>query len=119
MPQPGGADKAMDWTEDIIKRLTLFAAEQQLVEKAEEGWRAWFANTDGVIDGWRVEELSSQFRSHMLCFKSGLLDYPYITTSVDLFGPTGSEVAQYRLITMLNGEVNDDYLEITDHPSKD
>ena len=108
----------MDWAEDIVERLASFADEQRLVDQAEKGWRAWFVNEGGTIEGWRADDLNSKFRSLMLCFKSALLPYPYITTSVGLFGPNGGDIGQYRRITLLNGDVNDDYLEIDCTKSK-
>ena len=48
----------------------------------------------------------------MLCLESVLLSYPYIMTSMDLFGPNGDEIGLYRRITRLSGETDDDYLEI-------
>jgi hypothetical protein len=105
----------MDTLHGIVKHLSEWASERRLVQEAMRGCERWFVNESGTIDGWAVADIRMAFRSQSLCFVSGLLSYPYFVTSLDLFA-SGEEtegfstIGEYRLITRLDGEVDDDYL---------
>lgn len=96
----------------IVVPLAEFARRQNLLERALEGCSR-FLEREGRskrlprrLDPARVK---MNFRSHTLTFESGLLDFPYITTQLDL-SVGGEEIGWYKLLVRLNGEEEDDYL---------
>lgn len=95
---------------DIIERLTHLAAEQNLVTAAEEGCAAWFHNHGADIP-YKLSDVKMEFRSQSLAFRNAMLSYPYIVTHLEM-SVDGWSIGHYRLITLLDGTVDDDYFEL-------
>ncbi len=102
----------MEPLQDIVDRLAAWASQHDLTQEAMLGCQKWFASEGGSIDGWAAADIRAVFRSHCLCFTSGLLPYPYVVTQLDLYAPGDEEVGYYRLVTTLEGRVEDDYFVI-------
>ena len=94
----------------LAQRLTLWAEKQNLLEKALQGLAKCFENEGGIIDGWTIAEMRPQFRDHALCFSSALYSYPFVKTTFHLFSPDDIHSGEYRLLTTLDGEIDDDFL---------
>jgi len=60
-----------------------------------------------------VNNIEIKYHSHKLCFKNSMLDYPFIETRL-IMTYKNEEVGHYRLISLLNGEPDDDYFVIYD-----
>jgi hypothetical protein len=99
----------MDTLDGIAEKLAAWATEYRLVQEAIQGCQQWFVTEGGTINGWTLADFQMVFHSHYLCFTSDL-PYPYIITRLDLHTSRGEAIGQYRLITTLAGEVEDDYL---------
>lgn len=93
---------------DIVERLSTLATAQGLAKAAEQGCRAWFRNHGDDIP-YTLSDVQMQFRSHGLVFRSALLSAPFIDTRLTL-SIDGREIGYYRLITLLDGTPDDDYL---------
>ena len=68
-----------------------------------------------VFGELKIGALKLQFKRKALIFENALLDYPYIETTIEIFKKQRNRfylIGSYRLITKLNGEIADDYLEI-------
>jgi hypothetical protein len=108
--EPG--QEAKGW-EDVIDRLTHLAESQDLIQRAMEGYAACWAN-EGLSDlPFTFADVRPEFRSHSLNFKGGrwVYSFPFIRTVLDLY--VGEhQVGDYTLITLLDGEVIDDYFVI-------
>jgi hypothetical protein len=104
---------AQEW-EDVLERLNRHAEELRLVQRAIDGHTATWANMDAddLQDyPFRFEEVRTKQPQHQLVFKPGILSYPYVRTTLDLF--VGEyQVGYYTLVTLLDGEVDDDYFVI-------
>jgi hypothetical protein len=92
---------------DMIERLRLLAAERDLVGHAMDGCVKWLHNDADEI-AITPEELEMHFHSHALTFHNANLSYPYIDTRLTL-SVKNREIGYYRLITFLDGSVDDDY----------
>jgi hypothetical protein len=72
------------------------------------------------LDGYSIDEIQLHFEKMSLVYKHGILDYPSIDTQIGLYvdAPAGiyfrdiDRIGHYRLITTLDGKVDDDYLVI-------
>jgi len=95
--------------DDLLTRLDSHIATHRLIERAEEGFRAWLAEPAETLPGeWVADELHAQPDSIHLCIRPAHVDYPYIDTKLRIL--RGDEqVGHYRLITKLDGAVADDY----------
>ena len=79
-------------------------------------------NRLGLIGRWQLGDIQLRFDKQSLVFKSDTIDYPYVDTQIGLYVTADSKswfwdlipVGTYRLITALDGEVMDDYLELDD-----
>ncbi|MEM1096390.1 MAG: hypothetical protein AAGJ10_17465 [Bacteroidota bacterium] len=102
---------------DLLTRLDAHITTHRLVERAEEGFRAWLADPADVLPGgWATDELHAQFDSIHLCIRPAHVDYPYFDTRLRIL--RGNEqVGHYRLITKLDGTAVDDYLVLTSEQS--
>src|SRR5436305_11754687 len=112
--------------EGIAERLRQWSEESGIVEKALENCKVSLANCaeedkqigEQPLKGWELEQIRLEFDKQSLVFKHGILSYPYIDTEIGLYvdDPEGiyfrhlKPIGSYRLITTLDGEVNDDYL---------
>ena len=104
---------ALDEAVDLLRRTS---ETQQLVARAQSGFRAWIdeATDEDERDlpaGWSYSEMSAEFQSSTLCFQPALLSYPYVDTRLRIMRK-GVEVGYYRFITRLDGEEDDDYFVI-------
>jgi hypothetical protein len=95
---------------EVIDYLQDLALRQKLFEEAMSGCGACFQNDGGEIDGWIPQDLEKQFFSHTLVFKRSDWDLIYIDTRLKLLASNGREIGHYRLISTLDGEIDDDYL---------
>jgi hypothetical protein len=107
--------------EEVVAALTALAAAQDLRRRAFDACRKWIR--DGAAEGpdglrgWSAEEIEPHFRSCALYFESGILEYPFVATRLDLCVRDDSgtyfrglrPVGFYRLITRLDGSDEDDY----------
>lgn len=98
--------------EMVVNYLLNLAASHKLIELAVTSCDAWFENEGCQIEGWTSEELQKQFFSHSLTFKCANWDMVYIDTRLDLLTSSRQQIGCYRLITTLDGDVDDDYLII-------
>jgi hypothetical protein len=72
------------------------------------------------LGGWSIEEIELHFDKCSVVFSHGVLNHPYIDTQIGLYIKDDggvvfrnlNPIGTYRLITMLDGEINDDYLVI-------
>lgn len=124
-------DKMTQSKSDIVAELLVAAASQRLRERAEEGCcdalaRCAIEDADvGEVPlaGFDRVEILVEFGRHALVFKHGTLSYPFVETRIGLFVAAKAPgfyfrdlvpIGCYRLITHLDGEVDDDYLEFTE-----
>lgn len=96
----------------LVLRLSIRAEKQNLVSRANEGLVECFKNEGGKIMGWAYDDIRAEFYSHSLHFKNVWLNYPYIITHLRLSAGDSTEIGNYQLVTLPNGEVDDDYLNI-------
>lgn len=105
-----GETKSNDF-DDLLSRLNAWAETRDLTGRAIEGLAECFRNEDGgTIDGWAYGDIQTEFFSQSLHFKHSWLEYPYIVTQLRLKAKSGEEIGYYDLVTLLSGEVEDDYL---------
>jgi hypothetical protein len=105
---------------DAVAAMLVLAATHELRQRAEAGCRAWLAGAaeDGELGGRTPEEIEVVFERCALVFDHGVLSYPFIETRFGLYfsDSTGVvfrglwPVGHYRLITLLDGTDDDDYL---------
>jgi hypothetical protein len=95
---------------EVVEYLLDLTSRNKLVEQAMESCDPWFTDDGGEIDGWIPQDLEKQFFSHSLVFQRSDWDLIYIDTRIKLFASNGREVGHYRLISTLDGEIDDDYL---------
>ncbi len=93
---------------DVVALLDHYATQQALFAHAEESCRRWFLNEPDEM-AYPLTAIRFERQSQALCFHNRHLPYPYITTTLRLFVGT-REIGDYRLITRLDGTVDDDYL---------
>jgi hypothetical protein len=107
--------------DELIPALAALASTQNLRGRAYEGCGEWLRDGSGDdLGGWSAEEIEPHFRSCSLVFDHGFLDYPFVSTLLELCIPDTSGVCfrnlrvigSYRLITRLDGTVDDDYFVI-------
>ncbi len=99
---------------DVSALLSQHAAQQELFTRAEESCRQWFRNEPDEKP-YPLAAIRFERKSQAFAFYNAQLPYPYIITTLRLFVGT-REVGDYRLITRLDGTVDDDYL-IFDKPT--
>lgn len=96
---------------DSLVQVASNAAEvQKLEQRATDSLDSWLKQPDALPDGLKAEDVQSSFKRWALVFKNAHLGYPYFETTLALHR-FGIEIGTYRLITRLNGEAEDDYLE--------
>ena len=99
----------------FIKTLTDLTENQRLVHHARIGCEKHLKN-EGFLKEWKSDKLRIEFWCHSLVFKHGLLSYPFIETKLRIFHKDSEigdcEVGYYRLITTLDGKIDDDYFVI-------
>jgi hypothetical protein len=102
--------------EELVEQLHRASDEHQLIARAHAGFQAWIdeATDDDVRElpeGWSYSEMSAEFKSIALCFRSAHLSYPYFDTQLRIVR-SGVDIGYYRLLTRLSGEDDDDYFVI-------
>ena len=95
---------------DVTQRLASWAERQNLSEKALHGFAKCFEGKEGIIDGWAMAEIRSEFRDHTLCFHSALYSYPFVATTLHLYSPDDIYIGVYRHIVTLDGKADNDFL---------
>jgi hypothetical protein len=116
---------------NAVRALRLASQRHDLMRRATESCRAFLLDsaTEGRLPpdkgGWNIDAIEMRFKSQSLVFAHGLLSYPFMETMFDLYVrdqsgmyPEGREIGSYRLITLLDGRAEDDYLVI-DAPEQD
>ncbi|NEO87518.1 MAG: hypothetical protein F6J87_25140 [Spirulina sp. SIO3F2] len=114
--------------EQVITALKGLANQQSLKETAlkfcQEGLRQCILDDvemgEPPLNGWSLDEIKLRCDHISLVFEHDILDYPYIETKINLYvdDPTDfyfkalKPIGHYRLITLLNGEIDDTYLVI-------
>jgi len=85
---------------------------------AAEGIRKWLTDPDTLplLSGISPEEVTSKFVSRWLCFEPHLVSYPFIDTRFNLLHGDVI-IGYYRLISLLSGEIDDDYFVLEPHGS--
>lgn len=117
---------------DVLKQLEELSRNQKLIEQALESCKksldSCFKEDEEMgfkpLKGWRLEEIKMVFEKQSLVFKHGILSYPYIDTQIGLYVDDSTKIywndlcpiGCYRLITHLEGEVDDDYLVLDERP---
>jgi len=91
--------------EGVLRILSNFSDEQQLLDRCMRSCRRCLHNTasEDANFTWQIEKIDQRFCSMSLCFRSGLLSYPYVSTNLDLL-VGDDEIGTYTLITTLDGE---------------
>jgi hypothetical protein len=72
------------------------------------------------LDGYSIDEIQFRLDKMSLVYNHGVLNYPFVDTQIGLYldAPAGTHfrgidpIGCYRLIITLDGQVDDDYLEI-------
>ena len=82
----------------------------KLKERAHESCRLFLKSEDSLPNGWLPEKFGVEFRRCSLVFEHAVVQYPFFETEL-LLDYDGNEVGRYRLITSVDGEDLDDYLE--------
>jgi len=96
--------------QDIVERLLLLSKSQRLIEHAKGGYALWYANESDEMP-YEPEEVQMAFWRQILYFQPGsrVQLKPYIDTAFKMVVQS-QEFGYYRLITSLDGVVDDDYL---------
>lgn len=96
--------------QDIVERLLILSQSQRLIEHAQGGYALWYANESDEMP-YKPEEVQMAFWRQTLYFQPGsrVQLKPYIDTALKMVAQ-GQEFGYYRLITSLDGTVDDDYL---------
>ncbi len=116
-------------TSTLIEELREWSHNSSLIEKAIEGGKVSLENSIeedkrlGLIGRRHLSDIQLRFDKQSLVFKSDTIDYPYVDTQIGLYVAADRKgwfrdlipVGTYRLITALDGEVMDDYLELDDY----
>ncbi len=115
-------------TSTLIEELQEWSQNSGLVEKAIEGGKVFLENSIEddkrlrLIGRWQLSDIQLRFDKQSLVFKNDILDYPYVDTQIGLYVADDSKawfrdlipIGTYRLITALDGEVVNDYLQMED-----
>ncbi len=98
--------------QDMVERLVLLSASQKLIEEAQGGYALWYKNERDDMP-YTPEEVQMVFWRQTLYFQPGSREVqalrPYIATAFKMVAQD-QEFGHYRLITCLDGTVEDDYL---------
>jgi hypothetical protein len=113
-----------DTSEGVVAALRNLAQAQGLRRRAEETCREWLrtAAEEGDLGELALEKIELHFERCALVFDHGILSYPFVETRLGLYVPDPNGVyfrglrpiGHYRLITGLDGVVDDDYF-VLDH----
>jgi hypothetical protein len=104
---------------DVVAAMLALARDQDLPRRAEETCWVWLRSAfeEGSLAGLSPADVRVEFERSALIFDHGLLNYPFVETGLglDVTDSTGAyfrdmrPIGQYRLITLLDGTVDDDY----------
>lgn len=96
--------------QSYVDHLQAHAKIHQLNEVAARGISEWLQAPDlgPLPEGVTKESIVGKFASRWLCFEPQLVPYPFVDTRFDLLSGD-SVIGYYRLISLLNGEFEDDY----------
>ena len=108
---------------EILDRLQNWSSESCLIELAFEGCRKSMivcAKEDEALGlkplhGWDMESIQLHFDKQSLVFNHGILSYPHLDTQIGLYVENPfyhkdlKPIGHYRLITTLDGKIDDDY----------
>lgn len=114
--------------EDIIKQLRDWSEERSLIEEAYEYCRTSLENNEqedkeaGLTARWLLGDIQLHFDKQSLVFKHGIFSHPFVDTQIGLYVAAENKgwlrdiqpIGRYRLITSLDGQVEDDYLIFDD-----
>ena len=102
------SESPADSLHNLAAQLADHVERHDLLARAIAGCRGWFANGPAEMP-YRLADIRLDFDLHRFCFSNAQLPYPYIDTRLRLF-VAEREVGNYRLITLPDGRVADDYL---------
>ncbi|MBA6358177.1 hypothetical protein H4J53_20085 [Colwellia sp. BRX8-3] len=101
----------------LINNLNKLAHDLRLVPNAIKGAKLWAASEDFDIDNSITCKFKYDFDSHKLCFESEDMNVPYLETTLNI-RLEDDVIGYYCWHSLLNGEVIDDMLVITNHELK-
>lgn len=109
----------LDAVADAVTAMLSLADRHDLRRRAEASCRDWLnsAAADGDLDGVDPADIQTVFERAALVFDHGVLGYPFVETRFGLYVPDPAAgwfrglrpVGHYRLITRIDGTVEDDY----------
>ncbi len=114
--------------EKSVKQLQEWSEEKGLIEEAFKGCRTALKNNErddkeiGLTARWSLSGIQLHLDRQSLVFKHGVFSYPFVDTQIGLYVAAEGEgwfrdlqpIGRYRLITTLDGQVEDDYLTFDD-----
>lgn len=116
---------------DIIDYLTIWSEKHGLIETAIKSCKKSLENSIKedqklclvALGGFSMDDIHLHFAGQSLVFKHNILEYPFVETTIELcisdvegvYLLDRKPIGRYRLITKLDGEIDDDYLEIYHH----
>jgi hypothetical protein len=104
---------------DLIEQLRQHAKIHELDRIAKEAITGWIdSERNEFPSDFDLEQFQAVFASRWLCFEPEIVSYPYIDTRFNLLY-RDVPIGYYRLITMLDGRVEDDYFVIENFPTTD
>ncbi len=115
----GVLDFLNDWSKDHkLVETALASCSEALKNYIQEEEELGFV----PLNGYSIDEILFHLDELSLVYNDRLLEYPFIETKIGLYVAApgmnyfGNEdqIGHYRLITTLDGEVDDDYLEINE-----
>jgi|GEM_PF-4256664 len=119
---------------DMLMQLQTWVAQQQVHEQSLAACRTALINCaeedrevgEIPLKGWKLEDIQLRFARHALIFEHHTLPYPFIETRIVLYiyDPASYHdnherpIGDYRLITLLDGTIDDDYLVLDESPEE-
>jgi hypothetical protein len=114
--------------ENIVKQLQDWSEERSLIEEAYQCCRTSLENNErddkevGHTARWKLSDIQLHFDRQSLVFQHSVFSYPFVDTQIGLYVVAESKgwfrdlqpIGRYRLITSLDGQVEDDYLIFDD-----
>ncbi len=116
------------YLQDAVKAFTVLAADRALQDRAIESCQQSLQNCMleerelglQALGGWSLEEIELHFEKCSLVFSHKQIEYPFIDTQIGLYikdvdggwSDRLISIGSYRLLTLLDGTIDDDYLVI-------
>jgi hypothetical protein len=98
---------------NLIADLRRHAERHQLDQTAQDAVKQWLARERKLtIDASKVE---ARFNTRSLCFESSRLGHGFIVSQYEIIYEE-SRIGYYRLISTLDGRIDDDYFVLDNLP---